>query len=98
MRPYRPDHIDAVVRITAQYPRMHGAPVQIGEPAAIGIANLAHPDFGDPVEIRDGEIPVFWACGVTSQLAVLHAAPPLAITHSPGSMFVTDLKNDAFIE
>jgi uncharacterized protein YcsI (UPF0317 family) len=98
MRPYRPEQIDAVVRITARYPRMHGAPVHIGEPAAIGIGDLAHPDFGDPVEIRDGEIPVFWACGVTSQLAVLHAAPPLAITHSPGCMFVTDLKNEALIE
>ncbi len=62
----------------------------------LGIADLARPDFGDAVTVRDGEIPVFWACGVTPQLALAAARPALAITHSPGCMFVTDLKDNEF--
>lgn len=92
MRPYRPDQIEAVARITAGFPRMHGAPVHVGDPAAIGIADVSHPDFGDAVTIEPGEVPVFWACGVTPQLAILEAKPEIAITHSPGHMFVTDLR------
>src|SRR5262249_33878597 len=83
MRPYRPEQIDRVVEITSRYPTMHGAPIHVGDPAALGIADLAHPDFGDAVTIRPGEVPVFWACGVTPQLALATAAPALAITHSP---------------
>ena len=75
---------------------MHGGPVHIGDPAAIGIANSTRPDFGDAVTIRDGEVPVFWACGVTPQLALLAAKPEIAITHSPGCMFVTDLRDAAY--
>jgi uncharacterized protein YcsI (UPF0317 family) len=92
MRPYRPEQIEAVTRITAGFGRMHGAPVHIGEPAAIGIGDIARPDFGDAVTIQPGEVPVFWACGVTPQLAILEAKPEIAITHSPGHMFVTDLR------
>jgi uncharacterized protein YcsI (UPF0317 family) len=95
MRPLTPAQaIDAVV-ITARYPQAHGAPVHFGDPAAIGISDLARPDFGDAVTVRDGEVPVFWACGVTPQLAVMAARPDLAITHSPGCMFVTDCLAEA---
>jgi uncharacterized protein YcsI (UPF0317 family) len=96
MRPYRPEQVDAVVEVTSRYPAMHGGPIHIGDPAAIGIANINKPDFGDAVTIRDDETPVFWACGVTPQLALLAAKPEIAITHSPGYMFVTDLRDDAF--
>ena len=68
-----------------------GQPVQIGAPAAIGISDLDKPDFGDPVEVRSGEVPVFWACGVTPQAVAMQARPPLLLTHAPGHMFVTDL-------
>lgn len=98
MRPYRPEQVDEVVRITGEFPRMHGAPVHVGDPTAIGIADIARPDFGDAVTIRDDEVPVFWACGVTPQLALLAARPEIAITHSPGHMFVTDLYDEAFRE
>lgn len=92
MRPYSPDCIDRVVEITGHYPRMHGAPIHIGDPAAIGIGDLARPDFGEAVTVADHEVPVFWACGVTPQLALAAARPEIAITHSPGCMFVTDLR------
>ena len=74
-------------------PAAHGAPVHFGDPAAIGIRDMAKPDFGDAVEIRPGEVPVFWACGVTPQAAVMQAKPPFAITHKPGHMFLTDLRD-----
>lgn len=98
MRPYRPDQVDAVARITAAFPRMHGAPVHVGDPVAIGIRDIHRPDFGDAVTIEPDEVPVFWACGVTPQLAILAAKPDLAITHSPGHMFVTDLRDEMFDE
>lgn len=96
MRPFPPEEVERVAAITAEFPRMHGGPVHIGDPAAIGIADLSRPDFGDAVTVRAGEVPVFWACGVTPQLALVTARPELAITHSPGRMFVTDLRDDAF--
>ncbi len=96
MRPYRREQIDDVVRISAEFPRMHGGPVHVGDPAALGIADVTRPDFGEAVTIRDDEMPVFWACGVTPQLALLAAKPEIAITHSPGHMFVTDLKDEMF--
>ena len=65
----------------------------MGDPAKIGIRDIDHPDYGDPVEIREGEIPVFWACGVTPQAAVERAKPPIVITHAPGHMFITNVKN-----
>jgi len=98
MRPYLPEQVDEVRRLTGRFPRMHGAPVHVGDPAAIGIRDLARPDFGDAVTIRDGETPVFWACGVTPQLALEAARLELAITHSPGYMFVTDLRDEEFEE
>jgi len=98
MRPYRPEQVERVLEITARYPAMHGAPIHVGDPQAIGIADLARPDFGDPAAIRAGEVPVFWACGVTPQLALAAARPEIAITHSPGCMFVTDLRDEAFLQ
>ncbi len=91
MRPLPPDRVDEATAITARYPRMHGAPVHVGDPAAIGIADLAHPDYGDPVPIYAGEVPVFWACGVTPQAVAVAARVPFMITHAPGHMFVSDL-------
>jgi uncharacterized protein YcsI (UPF0317 family) len=96
MRPYLPEQLAAVIAITGRFPQMHGAPVHVGDPEAIGIGDLDGPDFGDAVEIRSGEVPVFWACGVTPQLALEQARPELAITHSPGCMFVTDLPDSTF--
>jgi uncharacterized protein YcsI (UPF0317 family) len=82
------------VQITSRFPSVHGAPVHLGDPASIGIDDLNRPDYGDPVEVRPGEIPVFWACGVTPQAALTAARLPLAITHAPGCMLVTDLLNE----
>ena len=79
--------------VTAAMPRVHGAPVHLGDPAEIGIQDIDHPDYGDPVEIRPGEIPVFWPCGVTPQNVVTQARPPFAITHAPGHMLITDIPN-----
>ncbi len=91
MRPFLPDQVPTAVEVSGRYSRMHGEPVHIGDPAALGISDVNRPDFGDAVTIRPGEVPVFWACGVTPQLALAAAKCDLAITHSPGCMFVTDL-------
>ena len=95
MRPLTPEQSIRAVRITARYPGVHGAPVHWGDPEQIGIADLAAPDFGDPVDVRAGEVPVFWACGVTPQCALMNARLPLAITHAPGCMFVTDVRDES---
>ena len=79
--------------ITEKFPNVHGGPVHMGDPEKIGIKDIDHPDYGDPVEIREGEIPVFWACGVTPQAAIERAKPPIVITHAPGHMFITNVKN-----
>ncbi len=92
MRPLPRSDLDAAVRICAGLPDAHGAPVAVGDPASLGIADLARPDFGDAVEILDDEVPVFWACGVTATQAARAAALPLVITHAPGHMFVTDAR------
>ena len=93
MRPVAPEQVADAVRITSRYPSVHGAPVHVGDPAALGIADLAAPDFGDPVDIQPAEIPVFWACGVPPQAAVMQTRPPLAIGHAPGHMLITDLRD-----
>jgi uncharacterized protein YcsI (UPF0317 family) len=95
MRPLTPMQSIRAAEITSRYPLAHGAPVHAGDPAAVGIADVHRPDYGDAVTIRAGEIPVFWACGVTPQAAIAVAKPPLAITHAPGRMFVTDMPADA---
>jgi uncharacterized protein YcsI (UPF0317 family) len=96
MRPIPAARVADAVRITSRYPAVHGAPVHVGDPAAIGIADLARPDFGEAVDIAEGTIPVFWACGVTPQAAVMQVRPELAITHAPGHMLVTDLRDSEF--
>lgn len=95
MRPMTPALAIRAIKVTSEMPRVHGAPIHFGNPEEIGIQNISCPDFGDPVTIREGEIPVFWPCGVTPQAAVMAAKPPLAITHAPGHMLITDLKNTA---
>ena len=89
MRPVPHDKVVRAVQVTSRFPATHGAPVHIGDPSVIGIRDLSRPDFGDPVEIRPGEEPVFWACGVTPQAVALNSRPSLMITHAPGYMFVT---------
>ncbi|MDZ5077760.1 putative hydro-lyase [Nesterenkonia sp. HG001] len=91
MRPIPAHQVADAVRITSRYPGVHGAPMHVGNPAALGIEDLDSPDFGDAVDVPTGWIPVFWACGVTPQAAVMESKPELAISHSPGHMLVTDL-------
>ncbi len=93
MRPIPHELVVKAVEITASMPRVHGAPIHIGYPEVIGIKDTEQPDYGDAVEIRDGEIPVFWPCGVTPQAVVMESKPDFCITHSPGHMFITDIKN-----
>jgi uncharacterized protein YcsI (UPF0317 family) len=94
MRPIPLDKVTRAVQITSRYASVHGAPIHIGGPPKIGIKNLKKPDFGDSVTIKKGEVPVFWACGVTPQAVVMKAKPDLCITHAPGHMFITDLLNE----
>ena len=93
MRPISHDQVVKAVQISGAIPKVHGAPIHIGDPSAIGVRDLAHPEFGDPVDIRESEVPVFWACGVTPQSIVMNSKPPFAITHAPGCMLITDTKN-----
>lgn len=93
MRPLPADQIVKAVNITASMPRVHGTPVHIGDPAAIGIKDINSPDFGDSVTIKPGETPVFWACGVTPQSVMMSSKPDFCITHAPGHMLITDIKN-----
>lgn len=95
MRPLLPGDAIKAVQVTSRFPSVHGAPVHLGDPASIGIRDIARPDYGDPVEIRPGEIPVFWACGVTPQSVIASIRPDFCITHAPGYMLVTDIPNGA---
>ena len=94
MRPIPRDKVVKAVQITSRYPGVHGAPVHIGEPERIGIADLSKPDWGDPSVFKENEVPVFWACGVTPQAVALKSKPSLMITHSPGHMFITGLRDE----
>jgi uncharacterized protein YcsI (UPF0317 family) len=96
MRPVPGELVAAAVQVTARMPQVHGAPVHVGAPEALGIADLGAPDFGDPVESAEGDVPVFWACGVTPQAALMASRPPFAITHAPGHMFVTDVPDAVY--
>ena len=93
MRPMTPAQAIRAANVTAAMPRVHGAPIHWGDPAAIGIQEIDRPDYGDAVDQKPGEIPVFWPCGVTPQNVVTQAKPPFAITHSPGHMLITDIPN-----
>ncbi len=93
MRPFLAAEAIRAIQICTRFPSVHGAPVHLGDPALIGISDVASPDYGDAVTIRDGELPLFWGCGVTPQLVVEQSRPPFCITHAPGKMLVTDLAN-----
>jgi len=94
MRPYASDQIPDIFDLCAKYPHAHGTPVFWGDPKQIGIKDLNSPDYGDPVDVHAGEVPVFWACGVTPQAAIEAAKPAFCITHAPGHMLLTDLRSD----
>ena len=93
MRPIPYQQVSKAVMVTGAMPRVHGAPVHIGAPEQIGIRDLDRPDFGDMVTIRSGEVPVFWPCGVTPQNVIMESKPDLCITHAPGHMLITDVRN-----
>jgi uncharacterized protein YcsI (UPF0317 family) len=93
MRPFTAANAIRAIQITSRFPTVHGAPVHIGLPEVIGIRDLGKPDWGDAIEVKPDELPVFWACGVTPQAVVAAAKVPFCITHYPGSMLVTDLRN-----
>ncbi|ENP7059031.1 DUF1445 domain-containing protein [Campylobacter coli] len=93
--PITPDNAKKAKEITANFPLVHGAPVQIGNAKEIGINNILKADFGDDPIIKEGEIPVFWACGVTPQNVIMKAKLPFVITHAPGHMFISDILNSS---
>ncbi|MGE7690086.1 putative hydro-lyase [Lysinibacillus sp. NPDC097214] len=92
MRPMTPEDAIRAIQITSRFPNVHGAPIHIGSPEQIGIMDISKPDFGDAVSIKPGEIPVFWACGVTPQAVAMESKPSIIITHAPGHMLITDIK------
>jgi uncharacterized protein YcsI (UPF0317 family) len=94
MRPIPHNKVVRAVQVTSRFPAVHGAPVHVGDPAQIGITDLSRPDFGDFVTIEPGEVPVFWACGVTPQVVAMHSRPEIMITHAPAHMFITELRNE----
>ncbi|NUT44736.1 MAG: DUF1445 domain-containing protein, partial [Thermoactinospora sp.] len=96
MRPVPEELVKVAVEVSGAYPRVHGAPVHVGDPAAIGIADLGRPDFGDPGEVRAGEVPLFWACGMTPQAAVMASGVEYAIGHLPGHMAILDVRDDDY--
>lgn len=93
MRPFKPADAIRAIQITSRFPDVHGAPVHIGDPGLIGIQDINNPEYGDPVQVNHGEMLVFWACGVTPQSVLMASKPKFCITHAPGHMLVTDLKN-----
>lgn len=94
MRPIPESLVPAAIEVTAAHPAMHGAPVHAGDPLSLGITHLASPDYGDPVPIKEGEVPVFWACGVTPQAVAVRSHVPLMVTHAPGCMFITERSDE----
>ncbi len=95
MRPMTPAQAIRATQITSRFPAVHGSPIHIGDPALIGIKDINKPDFGDAVTINPGEIPVFWACGVTPQAVAMAVKPEIFITHAPGYMFICDTKDES---
>jgi uncharacterized protein YcsI (UPF0317 family) len=95
MRPFNQLDAKYATELSARYPRVHGAPIHYGDPSLIGITDINTPDYGDAVTIGSDEKPLFWACGVTPQVALEQAKPPFCVTHSPGCMLVTDLLNSS---
>jgi uncharacterized protein YcsI (UPF0317 family) len=97
MRPVPAELVQTAIDVTARYPAVHGAPMHVGDPAALGIRDLDHPDFGEAVEVRTGEVPMFWGCGVTPQASVMASRPAFAIGHAPGHMAITDARDSDFL-
>lgn len=97
MRPVPASQVADAVRVTSRYPSVHGAPMHVGDPRALGIEDLERPDYGDPVDVGEGEVPVFWGCGVTPQAAVAESRPDLAIGHAPGHMLLTDARDSDYL-
>ena len=95
MRAIDPSRLTEAEQISRRYPLAHGAPIHHGAPEEIGITDITRPDWGDPMPVGEGQVPVFWACGVTPQVAIEAAAPPLCITHKPGHMLITDIPEEA---
>lgn len=95
MRAIAREDVQGVTEISRRFPMAHGAPLHVGDPAEIGIRNLSAPEWGDPAPVGPGQVPVFWACGVTPQVAIMQARLPLCITHKPGAMLITDVPDDA---
>lgn len=93
MRSFKAADAIRAVQITTRFPAVHGAPVHLGRPDLIGIADIQKPDWGDAMPVPDDEVPLFWACGVTPQAVIAAAKPAFAITHAPGRMLVTDTRN-----
>lgn len=96
MRPIPASLVPTAVQITGRMPGVHGAPVHVGVPARLGIADVGEPDFGEAIDFEDGDVPVFWACGVTPHVALMASQPPFAITHAPGHMLVTDVPDSVY--
>ncbi|MFQ5790794.1 MAG: putative hydro-lyase [Acidobacteriota bacterium] len=94
MRPIPAPLVSRAVELSSRLPLAHGAPIHVGDPEGLGIRDLSRPDFGDPVSVASGDVPVFWACGVTPQAVALDGRPELLIAHAPGHMFITDLRTD----
>ncbi len=95
MRSVREDQVDLITKVSTKFPLAHGAPMHVGDPAAIGIADINEPEWGDPTPIGAGEVPVFWACGVTPQVAIENARIPIVVTHKPGCMLISDIDENA---
>ncbi len=98
MRPFAKEQVATVRAVTSRFPRVHGAPVHEGDPARLGISGFDHPDFGEPMSVRPGEVPLYWGCGLTAMAALERARIPLFITHGAGSMLVTDMRNSELEE
>jgi uncharacterized protein YcsI (UPF0317 family) len=96
MRPIPGELVATAVQVTGRMPQVHGAPVHVGSPDSLGVKDLGRPDFGEPVDFEPGDVPVYWACGVTPQAALMDSRPPFAITHAPGRMFVTDVPDSSY--
>ena len=93
MRQIPVELVGTASRVSALMPSVHGGPVHVGDPGALGIEDLTRPDFGDPIEAEPDDVPVYWACGVTPQTALMASRPPFAITHAPGHMLITDARD-----
>jgi uncharacterized protein YcsI (UPF0317 family) len=98
MRPFPQEQVETVKAVTARFPRVHGAPIHEGDPAALGISGFDHPDFGEPMEVLPGEVPLYWGCGLTALAALERARIPFFITHAAGSMLMTDMRNSELEE